>query len=393
MTSGSAPVHRVSFSMMWDRSLGGRAWWAGLGVAVLAALVPSPAHAARAEVLFTPGGGSGRLAYEPEERLSVVDTVSERNVLSATSDGSSALITDAAAPLEAGPGCIRVSLGQVRCALRLQSTSMELSSGGGDDVLDARMSPRGFSFRGGEGDDELWLSPGGGSGYGGPGADVIHGGPGNDAVIDSESTGRDIYDLGGGSNSLYYTRGEPVVIDLAAGAGGAADGEDTLAGVTTAQGGNGNDVLRGTDAGEELNGGSGSDRIEGRGGADRLYGGIESPGHNDTILGGDGKDRIEAAPLGSITADGGQGDDVIVGGEKQDLVQGGPGRDVIGPFGRDDRADGGSGDDHVSVTSSDGRQRCGSGRDVASETNLSARPGTDCEQQWIMFSTRIAGCG
>ena len=75
-----------------------------------------------------------------------------------------------------------------------------------------------------------------------------------------------------------------------------------------ADGGQGNDIIRGTDSQSVLAGGVGNDILDGRGGDDWIEGGEGS----DIILTGDGKD----------VAYGGVGDDVIRAGFKFDMVRG-----------------------------------------------------------------------
>lgn len=103
--------------------------------------------------------------------------------------------------------------------------------------------------------------------------------------------------------------------------------------------------------------GDGDDRAAATGGGE--IGGL-------TVRGGDGADRIElATTVLSATADGGAGDDELVGGPSAERLDGGAGADRIsggggddtlsgdgaeGPFG-DDRLDGGSGRDVASYSS------------------------------------------
>lgn len=80
-------------------------------------------------------------------------------------------------------------------------------------------------------------------------------------------------------------------------------------------GGNGNDVLNGTDGNDRLDGGNGSDTLNGGGGNDTLNGG----NGNDTLNGGDGND----------TLNGGNGNDVLRGGAGNDTLNGGNGNDLF----------------------------------------------------------------
>jgi Ca2+-binding RTX toxin-like protein len=76
----------------------------------------------------------------------------------------------------------------------------------------------------------------------------------------------------------------------------------------------GNDVVRGTLAGQRINGGNGNDRICGGGGGDTLVGG----GGNDRLLGEAGADTLQ----------GGAGSDFLSGGTQRDTCKGGPQRDT-----------------------------------------------------------------
>ena len=93
----------------------------------------------------------------------------------------------------------------------------------------------------------------------------------------------------------------------------------------TANGGAGDDVLRGSAGRERLNGDAGADRLFGGGGGDLLDGGDD----NDTIVGGAGPDRML----------GGNGDDRFDAVDRDhDLLDGGDGEDTA-RVNRFDRAD------------------------------------------------------
>ena len=89
------------------------------------------------------------------------------------------------------------------------------------------------------------------------------------------------------------------------------------------------------------NGGSGNDVMIGGGGNDRLNGGsgndiIAGRGGNDCINGGSGNDRLSGG-AGNDRIDGGRGNDVLLGGSGNDTLNGGRGNDYL---------DGGKGHDH-----------------------------------------------
>ena len=113
--------------------------------------------------------------------------------------------------------------------------------------------------------------------------------------------------------------------------------------------GSGNDFVCGFDGDDDINlgagndvafGGNGEDDIEGEAGADFIDGGngkddLDGGDGNDCLFGGNGKDDIE----------GGNGNDILVGGDQADELEGGDGDDtLIGGNGPDDM-DGDEGND------------------------------------------------
>lgn len=89
-------------------------------------------------------------------------------------------------------------------------------------------------------------------------------------------------------------------------------------------GGEGDDVISGTEKGETIYGGNGNDNITGGKGDDIIYG-------------NDGNDVIK----------GNQGDDYISGGKGDDSIYGNRGSDVISGYSGNDRISGGEGDDII----------------------------------------------
>ncbi|MCI5050660.1 MAG: hypothetical protein MRY32_10115, partial [Rickettsiales bacterium] len=138
-------------------------------------------------------------------------------------------------------------------------------------------------------------------------------------------------------------------------------GEDT----TDGSGGDGADVLVGSDDnGEELFGGGGADLITGAAGSDTLYGGraiADDADGNDTIAGGDGADLIfgntgNDSLYGGLSSgdNSGDGNDTIYAGRGFDMVDGGEGNDYLAGGGGlahpDDESDsliGGDGSDFI----------------------------------------------
>jgi Ca2+-binding RTX toxin-like protein len=111
------------------------------------------------------------------------------------------------------------------------------------------------------------------------------GGDGNDFIVGSDSAGRDKQSIEGGTGDDT----------LVAGAEGA-----------TMDGGDGNDKLFGSHAADLLTGGNGDDVIRGYSGNDDLRGG---PG-NDVLEGGYGTDQLKGAQ-GEDTMHGGPGNDTL----------------------------------------------------------------------------------
>ena len=107
---------------------------------------------------------------------------------------------------------------------------------------------------------------------------------------------------------------------------------DLFFGIQHAYGGDGNDIIYGTDPSDNkfrnrgdniLYGGGGHDEIRGRGGNDYLHGGAG----NDRLYGGDGNDiLIGGAGLDRLY--GGAGNDVLAGGS-EDYFDGGAGQDTV----------------------------------------------------------------
>ena len=103
-------------------------------------------------------------------------------------------------------------------------------------------------------------------------------------------------------------------------------------------GGDGKDILKGTDDHDRLHGGGGDDRLEGGDNVDRLYG----EGGDDTLLGGDGRDMLfgdqdeheTLTTAGNDRLEGGLGDDKLHGGDGEDIFvfAAGDGKDTILDF-------------------------------------------------------------
>ena len=215
------------------------------------------------------------------------------------------------------------------------------SGGDGNDVLDARESSTTIEAFGGDGDDLL---------LGGSAEDTFVAGYGDDIVVGQR--GNDTADLGGGDDRFVWNNG---------------DGSDLI------NGGAGFDVtqVNGADgAGDEFDlsqdGGQAifnrlnlglftltNDHIEqfeinGQGGNDSLT--IDDLTGSDVqsviFSGGAGNDFLNAInTLTPVTADGGDGDDILIGGAGDDILIGGNGADLLIGGGGNDILIGGNGAD------------------------------------------------
>jgi len=131
------------------------------------------------------------------------------------------------------------------------------------------------------------------------------------------------------------------------------------AGVRASFGGDGDDVLVGTDMGELMNGGAGDDRIASGAGADQVNGGTG----DDFVIAGPGAD-IVAAGSGNDTVAAGYGDDRIWGMDGDDALLGEAGDDFIAGQIGDDRLMGGAGIDVLFGNDGDDILNGGRGSDL-----------------------------
>src|SRR5574337_748870 len=217
----------------------------------------------------------------------------------------------------------------------------------------------------------------------GGGDDLLIGGTGDDKYVFDASTGSDVVDnTGGGNDGVFFTNGVDrdrlsfdrdgddllIFVDAATtpsvrvtnhflGGDAAIDYVQPDGGfmLTTAQinqivaaggtGGQYDQVIEGTAAGEQLVGSVGKDLIKGLGGDDQLFGmagddTLQGGEGDDYLAGGNGSgtgsgaDRLEGG-AGSDTLSGEDGDNVLLGGAGDDSYVYGGGRDTI------DNTDGG----------------------------------------------------
>ncbi|WP_414534885.1 S8 family serine peptidase [Pseudomonas sp. CAM1A] len=166
---------------------------------------------------------------------------------------------------------------------------------------------------GGSGDDTLIAAPSGSWLVGGAGSNTYNGGAGDDVFVVSASDNPANIHGNGGHDTAIVVGDKGVELNMA------------KAGLTIAQGGDGNDKLvSGGHASVFIKGGTGNSVLVGGGGNDVLVGGS---GHN-TIIGGSGKAVIYAGPQGD-TIYAAEGGSIIHAGGGADRIFGGAGNDVI----------------------------------------------------------------
>lgn len=131
------------------------------------------------------------------------------------------------------------------------------------------------------------------------------------------------------------------------------EGDDTVRstsdGDTQVLGGDGRDDIDAGGGDNYVSGGADRDYLDGEGGDDDLYGGhgddtVYGTEGDDTVAGGEGQDYLEGAGGDDLVL-GGAGDDVVSGGRDDDTLVGGAGDDVAYAGRGDDTTHGGSGSD------------------------------------------------
>jgi Tol biopolymer transport system component/Ca2+-binding RTX toxin-like protein len=271
---------------------------------------------------------------------------------------------------------VRVNNLLVGVAAIAQVSGIDVSGIGGDDVITAAGIGTEAIIKGGAGNDSLTGGNANDSIFGGDGDDSLNGGPGDDSLFGEN--GNDMLNGGAGVNHLDEGPGQGGVVFL-----GTA-GDDTIridritindglfvvaringvetrsryvAGETViVHGGKGNDRiviseragaaweshLHGGEGNDLLVGGDKADVLRGGPGRDRLFGN----GGADRILGDDGNDYLFGDD-GNDRLSGGQGNDHMFGGAGLDLLFGDDGDDYL--FGNlgDDLLVGGAGDDRI----------------------------------------------
>jgi hypothetical protein len=253
---------------------------------------------------------TGDTILESTGTISVLDSAGEVNDLRVRSAGNAFFVEDRAAALTAGRGCRRITGATVRCTIpKVDELEINVSAGGGDDVVRVTGGGRSVTLAGGDGADRLTAGEGSDILLGEAGADVLAGGAGDDELdgdgpgrgdgIDDPSLvlpapARDVLDGGTGTDLVGYTgRATPVSVDLRA---KTAD-EDLLSRIEDALGGRAGDVLLGDDGPNVIFASSGADEVDGRGGADVVIGGaVVRGGAGDDVLDGSDARTVRCGP-------------------------------------------------------------------------------------------------
>jgi hypothetical protein len=223
-------------------------------------------------------------------------------------DRDAIVVTDRAAALRPGAGCVTAPDGSATCTISATRplVGYRLDGDDGPDAITVQGAlapatalgqPR--VLLGGAGDDVLVGGADADTLVGGAGADRLGGGDGDDRFfairggthLTIDGSDPDIADGGPGLDTADYSlRAATLRIDLGRPtAGGGQPGEaDRLTSIEHVLGGSGPDVLIGGDGPERLDGRQGPDHLFGRGGDDVLIGGAGS----DVLSGGAGDDEL-----------------------------------------------------------------------------------------------------
>ncbi len=179
-----------------------------------------------------------------------------------------------------------------------------------------------LTLEGGGGDDVL---------IGTSGVDRLFGGDGDD-LIEGRGSAADILDGGAGIDTVAVIISSNV--SLAAGTIAVGTTTQTISGFENVRGSSEGDTIVGDGGANRLDGVAGNDLIRGGGGSDTVIGGEG----DDLLYGDDGDDRLEGG-VGSDTLYGGDGIDFLRGGTGSDRVYGGAGDDDLGETDFDGRLD------------------------------------------------------
>ncbi|MEO0396620.1 MAG: calcium-binding protein [Cyanobacteria bacterium P01_A01_bin.137] len=215
------------------------------------------------------------------------------------------------------------------------------SGGEGNDVLDARESSTAIEAFGGDGDDLLQGGSAVDTFFAGAGDDIVVGQRGNDIAYLEDGDDRFIWNNGDGSD--FISGGEGFDVTQVNGADGAGD-EFDLSQV------DGQAIFNRLNLGlfTLTNEGIEQFEINGQGGDDSFTINDLTGSEVQSVLfsGGDGNDFLNASgTFTPVTADGGEGDDILIGGAGDDILIGGNGADLLIGGGGNDILIGGNGAD------------------------------------------------
>jgi len=207
-----------------------------------------------------------------------------------------------------------------------------LTGGAGNNSLDVASFTMGFAtLSGGDGDDTLTGSPSDDRLEGGTGTDMVRQVSGLDQVLtDTSLTGNGSDVLADIESAMLWGNNLANHID----ASGFNSGPVTLFGQS------GDDTLHGSPADDSLDGGTGVDRLIQVADADQTLYNTAVTGHGydylvslerAELIGGAGDNRLDAASYtaGLVTLRGATGDDTLVGGFFDDVLDGGDGSDHV----------------------------------------------------------------
>ena len=206
------------------------------------------------------------------------------------------------------------------------------SGGDGNDTLDARASSTTIEAFGGDGDDLLLGGSAVDTFFAGAGDDIVVGQRGNDIAYLEDGDDRFIWNNGDGSD--FINGGSGFDVTQVNGADGAGDEFDLRAV-------EGQAIFNRLNLGlfTLTNEGIEQFEINGQGGDDSFTIGDLTGSEVQSVLfsGGDGNDFLNAiGTLTPVIADGGEGNDILIGGAGDDILIGGNGVDLlIGGAGND----------------------------------------------------------
>lgn len=262
----------------------------------------------------------------------------ETNDLTIDYSKGTVTLTDPGAPIQAGNGCTSLGTHRARCGSGLEATEARL--GDGNDEVHSHV--------------QAIASEGG---------TILYGGTGDDLLVGTKQL--DLLDGGGGHDRLYGGGGDDALTDgdISGDTGAHRPDSDVL------DGGRAQDLVsyhaRSGDVTVDLSGGTAGEDGEG----DVLH-------DMELAQGGAGDDRL----LGSNRTNdlyGGRGADLLVGRGDLDRLHGGPGRDDVR---------GGDGTDFVYPGPDRDRVSCGADYDTVSEPQKGENLRGPCEHAYWSFS-------